>query len=106
MHTPSEVDGVLAQIANNLPRTPNVEGYQQILTQAANHLLPTAHPELDMWYVINSRRDMHNNINASLDRQHESEIRRRGSTIGSIAHHMHNRSTRTESIVASTTAPR
>jgi hypothetical protein len=29
---PSEVGGVLVQIANGLPRTPDAEGYQQVLT--------------------------------------------------------------------------
>lgn len=53
--TPSEVGGVLAQIANGLPRTPDTEGYQQIITQAANYLLPPTHLEPDMRYVINSR---------------------------------------------------
>jgi hypothetical protein len=37
---PSEVGEVLAQIANSLPCTLDTEGYRQILTQEANHLLP------------------------------------------------------------------
>lgn len=77
MQTPSEVGEVLAQIANGLHRTPNTEGYRQILTQAANHLLPPAHPGDDMRYVINSRWDARTNINASRDRRHKSELRRR-----------------------------
>lgn len=36
----SEVGGVLAQIAKGLPHTADAEGYLQILTHAANHLLP------------------------------------------------------------------
>jgi hypothetical protein len=55
MNTSSEVEGVLAQIADGLPRTPNAEGYQQLLTQAANHLLPIAHPPNDLRHAINSR---------------------------------------------------
>jgi hypothetical protein len=39
MNTPIEVEGVLAQIADGLPRTPDVEGYRRLLTRAANHLL-------------------------------------------------------------------
>jgi hypothetical protein len=45
MQTPSEVGGMLAPIANGVPRTPDTEGYQEILTRAANHHLPPAHPE-------------------------------------------------------------
>jgi hypothetical protein len=43
MNTPSEVGGVLARIADGLPRTPDAEGYRRLFTQAANHLLPLAH---------------------------------------------------------------
>jgi hypothetical protein len=57
MNTPSEVGGVLAQIANGLPRTPDAEGYRQLLIRAANHLLPLAHPPSDLRHAINSRRD-------------------------------------------------
>jgi hypothetical protein len=39
MNTPSEVGGVLTQIADGLPWTPDAEGYQRLLTRAANHLL-------------------------------------------------------------------
>jgi hypothetical protein len=35
MHLPSDVSGVLAQIAKGLPCTPDVEGYRQILTKVA-----------------------------------------------------------------------
>jgi hypothetical protein len=72
-----EVGGVLVQIANGLPRTPDAEGYQQVLTQAANHLLPLAHPPNYLHHAINSRRDARSNINASRDHQHEDEIRQR-----------------------------
>jgi hypothetical protein len=45
MNTLSEVGGVLARIADGLPRTLDVEGYRWLLTRAANHLLPLAHPQ-------------------------------------------------------------
>jgi hypothetical protein len=48
MNTPSEVGGVLAQIADGLSRTPDAEGYWRLLTQVANHLLPLAHPPSDL----------------------------------------------------------
>jgi hypothetical protein len=57
MNTPSEVGGVLARIADGLPRTPDAEGYWRLLTRTANHLLPLAHPLSDLRYAINSRRD-------------------------------------------------
>src|SRR5688572_26675268 len=38
MNTPSEVGGVLAQITDGLPGTPDAEGYRRLLTRAANHL--------------------------------------------------------------------
>jgi hypothetical protein len=65
MNTPSEVGGVLAQIADGLPRTPDGEGYRRMLTRAANHLLPLAHPPSDLRHAINSRRDARSSINAS-----------------------------------------
>jgi hypothetical protein len=77
MSTPSEVGGVLAQIADGLPRTPDTEGYRRLLTRAANHLLPLTHPPSDLWHAINSRRDARSSINASRERRHENEIRRR-----------------------------
>jgi hypothetical protein len=77
MNTPSEVGGVLARIADGLPRTPDAEGYQRLLTRAANHLLPLAHPPGDLWHAINSRRDARSSINASREQRHENEIRRR-----------------------------
>jgi hypothetical protein len=77
MNTPSEVGGVLARIADGLPRTPDAEGYQRLLTRAANHLLPLAHPSSDLRHAINSRRDTWSSINASRERRHENEIRLR-----------------------------
>lgn len=32
LQSPSQVGGVLARITNDLPRTPDIEGYRQILT--------------------------------------------------------------------------
>jgi hypothetical protein len=55
MNTMSEVGGVLAQIANGLPRTPDTEGYRRLLNQAANHLLPITHPQNNLRHAINSR---------------------------------------------------
>jgi hypothetical protein len=77
MNTPSEVGGVLARIADGLPWTPDAEGYRRLLTRAANHLLPLAHPPSDLRHAINSRRDARSSINASRERQHENEIQRR-----------------------------
>jgi hypothetical protein len=77
MNTPSEVGGVLAQIVDSLPQTPDVEGYWLLLNRAANHLLPIAHPPSDLCHTINSRQDERISINASRDRRHESEIRHR-----------------------------
>jgi hypothetical protein len=48
MNTLSEVGGVLARIADGLPWTPDAEGYHRLLTRAANHLLPVAHPPSDL----------------------------------------------------------
>jgi hypothetical protein len=44
LNTSSEVGGVLAQIADGLPRTPDAEGYRWLLTQATNHLLTLTEP--------------------------------------------------------------
>ena len=77
MKTLSEVGGVLPRIADGLPRTPDAEGYRWLLTRAANHLLPLAHPPSDLRHAINSRRDAWSSINASRERRHENEIRRR-----------------------------
>jgi hypothetical protein len=76
LNTPSEVGGALAQIANDLPRTSDAEGYWQVLTKAANHLLPLTHLANDMCHVINCRRDAWSNINDLRDRQHEEQMRR------------------------------
>jgi hypothetical protein len=57
MNTPSEVGGVLARIADGLPRTADAEGYRRLFTQAANHLLPLAHPPNDLRHAINGHRD-------------------------------------------------
>jgi hypothetical protein len=57
MNTPSEVGGVLARIADGLPRTPDAEGYRRLFTRVANHLLPLTHPPSDLRHTINSRRD-------------------------------------------------
>jgi hypothetical protein len=76
MNTPSEVGGVLARIADGLPRTPDAKGYRRLFTRAANHLLPLAHPSSDLRHAINSRRDAQISINASRERRHENEIRR------------------------------
>jgi hypothetical protein len=65
MNTPSEVGGVLARIADGLPRTPDAEGYRRLFTQAANHLLPLDHPPSDLRHAINNRRDAWSSINAS-----------------------------------------
>jgi hypothetical protein len=77
MNTPSEVSGVLARIADGLPRTPDAEGYRRLLTRAANHLLPLAHPLSDLRHTINSRWDTRSSINASRKRRHENEFQRR-----------------------------
>jgi hypothetical protein len=77
MNTPSEVSVVLARIADGLPRTSDAEGYRPLLTRAANHLLPLAHPPSDLRHTINSQRDARSSINASHERRHENEIRRR-----------------------------
>jgi hypothetical protein len=69
MNTPSEVGGVLARIADGLPQTLDAEGYQRLLTRAANHLLPLAHPPSDLWHAINSHRDAWSSINASRERR-------------------------------------
>jgi hypothetical protein len=64
MNTLSEVGGVLAQIADGLLRTLDVEGYQRLLTRAANHLLPIAHRPSDLHHAINNRQDAQSSINA------------------------------------------
>jgi hypothetical protein len=102
MNTPSEVGGVLARIADGLPRTPNAEGYRRLFTQAANHLLPLAHPPNDLRHAINSRRDARSSINASRERRHENEIRRQEEYDRDHGIPARSQATRTESATAST----
>jgi hypothetical protein len=102
MNTPSEVGGVLARIADGLPRTPDVEGYQWLFTQAANHLLPLAHPPNDLRHTINSQRDARSSINVSRERRHENEIRRRDEYDRDHDIPARSQATRTESATAST----
>jgi hypothetical protein len=105
LNTPSEVGGVLAQLADGLPRTADVKGYRWLLTQVANHLLPFAHPTNDLCHAINSRRDARSTISASRDRQHENEIRhweKYDRDHGVLAS---SRATRVESVAASTSGP-
>jgi hypothetical protein len=105
MNTPSEVGGVLAQIANGLPRTSDAEGYRRLLTRAANHLLPIAHPPSDLRHTINSQRDARSSINASCDRWHESEIRRWEEYDKDHSVPARSRATRVESTTTSTSGP-
>jgi hypothetical protein len=102
MNTLSEVGGVLARIADGLPRTPDAEGYRRLFTQAANHLLPLAHPPNDLRHTINSRRDAQSSINASRERRHENEIHRREEYDRDHGIPARNQATRTESATAST----
>jgi hypothetical protein len=89
MKTPSEVGGVLARIADGLPRTPSAEGYRRLFTQEANHLLPLA-------------RDARSSINASRERRHENEIRRWEEYDRDHGIPAWSQATRTESATAST----
>jgi hypothetical protein len=102
MNTPSEVGGVLARIADGLPRTPDAKGYRWLFTRAANHLLPLAHPPSDLRHAINSRRDAQSSINASRERRHENEIRRREEYDRDHGIPARSQATRTESVTAST----
>jgi hypothetical protein len=102
MTTPSEVGGLLAQIADGLPRTPDAEGYRRLLTRAANHPLPLAHPPSDLRHAINSRRDTQSSINASRERRHENEIRRREEYDRDHGIPARSQATRVESATAST----
>jgi hypothetical protein len=102
MNTPSEVGGVLARIADGLPQTPNAEGYRRLFTQAANHLLPLAHPPNDLRHAINSRRDARSSINASREQRHENEICRREEYDRDHGIPARSQATRTESATAST----
>jgi hypothetical protein len=105
MNTPSEVGGVLAQIADDLPRTPDAEGYQRLLTRAANHLLPITHLPSDLHHAINSRRDMRSSINASHNRRHETEIRRQEEYDRDHDVPAQSRTTRAEAAAASISGP-
>jgi hypothetical protein len=102
MNTPSKVGGVLAQIADGLPRTPDAEGYRRLLTRAANHLLPLAHPPSDPRHTINSNRDAWSSINASSNRRHENKIRRQEEYDLDHGVPARSRATRVESAAAST----
>jgi hypothetical protein len=102
MNTPSEDGGVLARIADGLPRTPDAEGYRRLFTQAANHLLPLAHPPNDLRHTINSRRDARSSINASRERRHKNEIRSREKYDRDHGIPARSQATRTESAMAST----
>jgi hypothetical protein len=105
MNTPSEVGGVLAQIADGISRTPDAEGYRWLLTRAANHLLPITHPPGDLRHAINSRRDARSSINASRDRRYENEIRRREEYDQDHGVPARSHATRVESVAASTSGP-
>jgi hypothetical protein len=102
MNTPSEVGGVLARMADGLPRTPDVEGYRRLLTRAANHLLPIAHPPSDLRHAINSQRDARSSINASREQRHENEILRREEYDRDHGIPARSQATRIESTTAST----
>jgi hypothetical protein len=102
MNTPSEVGGVLARIADGLPQTPDAKGYRRLFTQAANHLLPLAHPRNDLRHAINCRRDARSSINASRERRHENEIRHREEYDRDHDILARSQATRTESATAST----
>jgi hypothetical protein len=104
LNTLSEVGGVLAQKVDDLPRTPDVEGYRRLLTQAAN-LLPLAHPANDLHHAINSRRDERSTISSSRDRRHENEIRHREEYDRDHGVLARIRATRIESAGASTNSP-
>jgi hypothetical protein len=92
----------LARIADGLPRTLDAEGYRRLLTQAANHLLPLAHPQSDLRHTINSRRDARSSINASRERRDENEIRRRKEYDRDHGIPTRSQATRVESATAST----
>jgi hypothetical protein len=102
MNTPSEVGGVLTRIADGLPRTPDAKGYRWLFTRAANHLLPLAHPPSDLRHAINSQRDTQSSINASRERRHENEIRRREEYVRDHGIPAWSQDTRTVSAMAST----
>jgi hypothetical protein len=93
---------VLARIADGLPRTPDAEGNRRLLTRAANHLLPLAHPPSDPQHTINSRQNARSSINASRERRHENEIQRREEYDRDHGIPARSQATRVESATAST----
>lgn len=64
-------------MANNLPHTPENECSWQVLTQAANHLLPPTHPNDNIYHHINSRRDTRASTDGSHTCRHKEELRHR-----------------------------
>lgn len=68
---------MLAQLANESPRTPETEEYRQILTRSTNHLLLPAHPEGDLRHRLNDLRDAWSNIDSSCTHLHEEEPKHR-----------------------------
>jgi hypothetical protein len=74
MNTPSEVGGVLARIADGLPRTLDAKGYRWLLTRAANHLLPLAHPQA-ICGTPSIVGGTHGAPSMLRERRHENEIR-------------------------------
>jgi hypothetical protein len=105
INTPSEVREVLTQIADGLPRTPDVEGYRLLLTRAANHLLPITHLPSYLRHAINIRCDARSSINASRDRRHKNEIRHREEYDRDHGIPARSHATRVESAMASTSRP-
>jgi hypothetical protein len=105
MNMLSEVGGVLDQIVDGLPQTPDTDGYRRLLTRAVNHLLPIAHPPSDLRHAINSRRYARSSIIASRDRRHESELRHREEYDRDHDIPTRSRATRVESAAASTSGP-
>jgi hypothetical protein len=75
---------------------------RRLFTQAANHLLPLAHPPNDLRHAINSRRDARSSINASRERRHKNKIRRREEYDRDHDIPTRSQATRTESATAST----
>jgi hypothetical protein len=96
----------LARIADGLPRTLDAEGYRRLLTRAANHLLPLAHPPSDLRHAINSRWDARSSIDASRERRHENEIQCREEYDQDHGVPARSQATRVESATASTGQPR
>jgi hypothetical protein len=76
-----------------------------VLIQAANHLLPHAHPLNDLCHTINSRREARSNISASHDHRHKNEIRHWEEYDRDHGVPAHSRATKIESAAASTNSP-